>query len=153
MCSLSNQLETICVHCRTSCRHMFSLSNQLLTTRVHCRTSWRLHMFSLSNQLQNTRVHCRSSWRIQVFTVELVVDFMCLLSNQLQTYVFTFELDVDYMCLLSTETTGRQIGNLESYNSDKLYYFLISFNLQLLVNFSYPSVPVARRLHPRINSS
>ena len=53
---------------------------------------------------------------------------------------------------MSMESTGRQVGNLELQISDNLYYFLISFNLQLLLNFSYPSVPVACILHYRINS-
>ena len=30
---------------------------------------------------------------------------------------------------MSMETTGRQVGNLKSWISDNLYYFLISFNL------------------------
>ena len=57
-----------------------------------------------------------------------------------------------YVASMSTETTGRQVGNLKSQISDNLYYFLISFNRQLHVNFSYPSVPVERILHPRVNS-
>ena len=49
-----------------------------------------------------------------------------------------------YVASMSMETTSRQVGNLESQISDNLYYFLICFHLQLLVNFLYPSVLVAR---------
>ena len=53
-----------------------------------------------------------------------------------------------YVASMSMETTGRQVGNLESQISNKLQHFLLNFNFRL-----YISAPVIQILFLCINPS
>ena len=47
---------------------------------------------------------------------------------------------------MSMETTGRQVWNLVSLNSDNLYSYSISINFYMLINFPYILTQVAYTL-------